>query len=658
MKSIDLDLIREQARIAVDPLFLKFRSELYGSGVSFGRIRQDKLPTTTIYTTNLDSNVSNLGYIRGITTRENSATRGTNQTILNFINASVTSAGNETTITIPSGYSDPLTTDGDILRRASGQTQRLPIGTQGQFLRVNNGLPEWQTFSALSDPTTTSGDIIVRGPSDLQRLGIGSDDFVLSVVSGNIQWRQLPHNTLSDVLGDGDRHVSSAQLFLIQTLASSAQNIDRVLFVNPVDSIGTDSSFLFNTTSGLLVGSTRIDIHANDAIILNRNNSNISVRLNQTGPNHIDINSPGTTRVLVNSNQRFSVSDTTTSTFETNLVLNNAQDLQILNPAPSGGDFLIIRSSAGYEIKTTTSGKTLRLDTNNASLILARNNENVISLNSNYAVFYKHVSLQEKVFEIWNPVASGGDFRLYNSSGGYTIEARSSGKNISLDTNNGNLYFNLSGTNYLHVANGVGNIFNQNVILNQRSVTFWGPSGHDFKISADNNGYHMQNFGSSKNIYIVPNNGSIVFARLNDYFTALFVNTQNGGVYHRDNYKFYDGDWRGPCRQIFPSESYVGTFSLSTNQILTYNVVTSFGFLNNVYGAFFICTVERTSSGTTRVLIRNGANDYTYADITVRSDENWLNTSFILVFNGSNSLRLSCLAGSCNVFLRRMFYLI
>jgi len=42
-----------------------------------------------------------------------------------------------------SDYTDPLTTDGDIVIRSGGVTTRLGIGSEGQVLKVSSGLPSW-----------------------------------------------------------------------------------------------------------------------------------------------------------------------------------------------------------------------------------------------------------------------------------------------------------------------------------------------------------------------------------------------------------------------------------------------------------------------------------------------------------------------------------
>lgn len=46
-----------------------------------------------------------------------------------------------------SNYTDPLTTDGDIVIRSGGVTTRLGIGSEGQVLTVSSGIPSWSAAS-------------------------------------------------------------------------------------------------------------------------------------------------------------------------------------------------------------------------------------------------------------------------------------------------------------------------------------------------------------------------------------------------------------------------------------------------------------------------------------------------------------------------------
>ncbi len=171
-------IIREQIRALVDPLLIRLRQDLYGSGVTFGRtFQQTILPPATIVTGgNGGTDISTLGYIKGVKTYSGGTLIGSDQKELSFVNASVTMAGERTTIAILD--TDRLTTAGDLLyRNGSNITTRLPIGTLGQVLLVSGGLPYWLSVVKAAIPRQVAwyedGEVTVaasKGP--LRRLDV------------------------------------------------------------------------------------------------------------------------------------------------------------------------------------------------------------------------------------------------------------------------------------------------------------------------------------------------------------------------------------------------------------------------------------------------------------------------------------------------------
>lgn len=61
------------------------------------------------------------------------------------------------------GYSDPLTTNGDVLIQSGGSDSRLSVGSEGQLLGITGGAPVWETVSSGSGgytyPATTRANI-------------------------------------------------------------------------------------------------------------------------------------------------------------------------------------------------------------------------------------------------------------------------------------------------------------------------------------------------------------------------------------------------------------------------------------------------------------------------------------------------------------------
>jgi len=111
----------------------------------------------------------------------------------NYSNANVTVDSTGRVIGISSGsgggFTDPLTTNGDMIVRSGGVTTRLPVGTNGYVLTVSGGQPTWAAASSgFADPTTTTGDLIYRSSGGTTRLGIGTNGYVLKVVGGVPAW--------------------------------------------------------------------------------------------------------------------------------------------------------------------------------------------------------------------------------------------------------------------------------------------------------------------------------------------------------------------------------------------------------------------------------------------------------------------------------------
>jgi hypothetical protein len=84
-----------------------------------------------------------------------------------------------TTFNNKSTYADPLTTNGDMLYRASGTTTRLPIGTDGYVLKVTSGLPVW-TASAVVTSYKTDW-ITTDGTTKVVTHSLGSTDVLIQL---------------------------------------------------------------------------------------------------------------------------------------------------------------------------------------------------------------------------------------------------------------------------------------------------------------------------------------------------------------------------------------------------------------------------------------------------------------------------------------------
>lgn len=207
---------RGDVRDVVDPMFIRFREELMGSGVSFGRLQESSLPVTVVYTTTVQPIIDGAGYVKGVTTQSSGTTVGTNQKTLRFYGATLFSLGDTTTIIIPSGgagsgsgLANPMTTLGDIIYGGvAGTPTRLPVGASGTVLTVVTGVPTWA--QPLSTVLTTAGDILYKLGGNVVRLPIGNAGDILTVSNGLPAWLSPASGTDSSIIIKTRDNVTSA----------------------------------------------------------------------------------------------------------------------------------------------------------------------------------------------------------------------------------------------------------------------------------------------------------------------------------------------------------------------------------------------------------------------------------------------------------------
>src|SRR5687767_255838 len=125
--------IREQVRLLVDPLLMRLREELYGSGITFGKYLQTSvLPPPVTMENEVVPIVLAAGFIKGITTLSGGTTVGTEQKELSFLGPSLSTVGVRTTVDMTMFMKAALlTAAGDLLFRNTSIVTRLPIGTSG-----------------------------------------------------------------------------------------------------------------------------------------------------------------------------------------------------------------------------------------------------------------------------------------------------------------------------------------------------------------------------------------------------------------------------------------------------------------------------------------------------------------------------------------------
>jgi hypothetical protein len=108
--------------------------------------------------------------------------------------AAVTSVNGQTgAVVVAIADVTPLTTKGDIMTRNSTVSTRLGVGTDTHVLTADStqatGIKWAASASGFSDPMTTRGDIIIRNASNVTaRLGIGTANYVLKSDGTDIAW--------------------------------------------------------------------------------------------------------------------------------------------------------------------------------------------------------------------------------------------------------------------------------------------------------------------------------------------------------------------------------------------------------------------------------------------------------------------------------------
>lgn len=211
----DYGMIRDQIRLLVDPLLIRLRQELYGSGATFANtLTQTILPPATVVTGgNGGTDITTLGYIKGIAVYSGGTLVGTNKKELNFLGAGVTVAGDRATIDyatpLAGKISNPMTTAGDIIYGTTGGAPvRLGIGSTSYILMVSGGLPTWQPATAVGgfvSPMTTLGDIIyAESGGAAYRLGVGSTGQALIVSGNRPTWQTIPSGFTNPMTTTGD----------------------------------------------------------------------------------------------------------------------------------------------------------------------------------------------------------------------------------------------------------------------------------------------------------------------------------------------------------------------------------------------------------------------------------------------------------------------
>lgn len=157
--------IKNIVRTIIDPIIIKFRENIYGSGVTFNTyIGTHALPpgVEQVTDSHIIDVISNDGFIKGIKTYLSGVLKGSDQTELNFVGSgiSVVSSGVRSTVTFPNGLANPMIARGDIIVHSGGTTaSRLAVGQDGYVLTADATAPLGVKWATPSGGLSASGYI-------------------------------------------------------------------------------------------------------------------------------------------------------------------------------------------------------------------------------------------------------------------------------------------------------------------------------------------------------------------------------------------------------------------------------------------------------------------------------------------------------------------
>jgi hypothetical protein len=203
-QELNLALVKNEIRKHVDPLIMKLRENIYGSGTSFNtHISRTVLPPTVVHTDSIEEVVTAAGFIKGIKTYLTSVLKGSTQTELNFTGngvSNVTAAGDRTTVTI-SGIIQARVGSGTTYSR-----QRINfIETDNVTITITDDPAESEmevgisvADSGMQNPMTAIGDIIYGKAASITNqatAGQGASATAIATTAGS------PSNVIDEDLG-------------------------------------------------------------------------------------------------------------------------------------------------------------------------------------------------------------------------------------------------------------------------------------------------------------------------------------------------------------------------------------------------------------------------------------------------------------------------
>lgn len=193
---------------------VKIKSPPHSSAASYTLVLPDDTGTTGQALTTDGSGTlswatpSTVGSIGDLSDVDTTTTPPTDGQVLTWVNADsewqpANSAG---------GYTDPLTTNGDVVIRSGGSTTRLGIGTESQVLTCSSGLPVWADATGGGggggSATTRLSETQTASSGEATFTGLGHSGVLLKVSSSLDAWIVL-YGSSSERTSDSSRSYST-----------------------------------------------------------------------------------------------------------------------------------------------------------------------------------------------------------------------------------------------------------------------------------------------------------------------------------------------------------------------------------------------------------------------------------------------------------------
>jgi hypothetical protein len=188
-------------------------------------------------------------------------------------------AGQTSWVANSGGFTDPMTTNEDIIKQSGGVPARLGVGTNGQVLTVTGGVVGWAASAAgFADPMTTRGDVIYRDATNTTaRLAVGAANYVLTSDGTDVSWAAASGGTFLSLTDAPSSYSGQASKWLrvnagATAIEFTAAPVQSISATSPVQKSGTTSVTISMpaaagpSTNGYMTGADKAKLDAIESL--------------------------------------------------------------------------------------------------------------------------------------------------------------------------------------------------------------------------------------------------------------------------------------------------------------------------------------------------------------------------------------------------------